>query len=154
MGIEIERKYLIDKQKWQPAVAGVNIRQGYIVADEDRTIRVRVKGNKGYLTIKGATEGISRLEMEYEIPLADAAKLLDTMCQKPLVEKIRYVEPHLGHTWEIDVFYGDNDGLVVAEVELTSVDEPVELPEWITREVSNDKRYYNACLSKHPFKKW
>ena len=154
MGIEIERKYLINKDKWQPKDEGVSIRQGYLCTYKERTVRVRTKGKKAYLTIKGENKGISRMEMEYEIRLADAATLLDTMCQKPLIEKIRYVEPHLGHTWEIDVFYGDNDGLVVAEVELASVDEPVELPEWITREVSDDKRYYNACLSKNPFKNW
>jgi len=154
MGVEIERKFLIDKNIWQPGVPGVNIRQGYIVADEERTVRVRTKGQKGYLTIKGVTDGISRLEMEYEIPYQDAEKLLDEVCLKPLIEKTRYVEEHLGYIWEIDVFYGDNAGLIVAEVELSSIDEKIDLPDWITREVSDDKRYYNACLIKQPFKNW
>lgn len=154
MGMEIERKFLIDRSKWQPAGPGINIRQGYIMAEADRTVRVRTKGEKGYLTIKGATQGISRLEMDYEIPYKDAEKLLDEVCLTPLIEKTRYVEEHLGHTWEIDVFYGDNAGLIVAEIELSSVDETIDLPDWITREVSDDKRYYNACLIKHPFKNW
>ncbi len=140
MGVEIERKFLIDKNIWQPGVPGVNIRQGYIVADEERTVRVRTKGQKGYLTIKGVTDGISRLEMEYEIPYQDAEKLLNEVCLTPLIE--------------IDVFYGDNAGLIVAEVELSSIDEKIDLPDWITREVSDDKRYYNACLIKQPFKNW
>ena len=154
MGIEIERKFLVDKSSWQPSTEGMDIRQGYIVSNPSQTVRVRTKGKKGFLTIKGATNGIERLEMEYEIPLSDANTLLDSLCQKPLIEKKRYVEPHCGHIWEIDVFYGDNEGLVVAEVELAIADEEVKLPIWIDREVSDDRRYYNACLIKHPYKEW
>jgi len=154
MGIEIERKYLINEDKWQPKNEGVQIRQGYLCTDKERTVRVRTKGNKGYLTIKGENHGISRVEMEYEIPFGDATKLLDDLCHKPLIEKTRHIEEHLGHTWEIDVFFGDNEGLIVAEVELASADEEVKLPQWITKEVSDDKRYYNSCLSIKPYKTW
>ncbi|WP_297568858.1 CYTH domain-containing protein [uncultured Anaerovibrio sp.] len=154
MGVEIERKFLIDKKRWQPGASGLDIRQGYLVTEAHRTVRVRTKGNKGFLTIKGATSGISRMELEYEIPLSDAELLLDNLCLKPLIEKKRYIEQYGNHVWEIDVFYGDNEGLVVAEVELSSADEQFALPEWIGKEVSGDKRYYNACLVKHPYKEW
>lgn len=154
MGIEIERKYLINKDKWQPKDEGVSIRQGYLCTDKERTVRVRTKGKKAYLTIKGENEGISRMEMEYEIPFEDATKLLDNLCHKPLIEKTRHIEEHLGHTWEIDVFFGDNEGLIVAEVELSSPTEEVKLPDWIYKEVSDDKRYYNSSLCLKPYTTW
>lgn len=154
MGIEIERKFLIDMDKWQPLDKGIEIRQGYLSTDKERTVRVRTKGDRAYLTVKGVTHDIARLELEYEIPLADANQLLDELCHKPLIEKRRYVEKHLGHLWEIDVFFGDNEGLVVAEVELKSEDEALELPEWIAQEVSGDSRYYNSNLSRRPYNKW
>lgn len=154
MGIEIERKYLINEDKWQPRDDGISIRQGYLCTDKERTVRVRTKGKKGYLTIKGENQGISRMEMEYEIPFEDATKLLNNLCHKPLIEKTRHIEEHLGHTWEIDVFFGDNEGLIVAEVELSSIKEEVKLPDWIDREVSDDKRYYNSSLCLKPYKTW
>ncbi|ORT99724.1 hypothetical protein D081_1608 [Anaerovibrio sp. JC8] len=154
MAVEIERKFLINEAKWQPVDEGVNIRQGYLCTDKERTVRVRTKGNKGYLTIKGQTEGLSRLELEYEIPLEEATQLLDNLCHRPLIEKTRHIEEHLGHIWEIDVFFGDNEGLIVAEVELSSEEEEIDLPDWIVEEVSHDKRYYNSCLSQKPYTTW
>ncbi|MCR5175937.1 MAG: CYTH domain-containing protein [Anaerovibrio sp.] len=154
MGVEIERKFLVDRNKWVPANKGLSIRQGYISDDKDRIVRIRTRGDRGYITIKGANEGLSRLEMEYEIPHIDAANLLDKLCLKPLIEKKRYIEEYQGHIWEIDVFFGDNEGLIVAEVELSAPDEKVELPPWIIREVSDDSRYYNSNLIKNPYTRW
>lgn len=145
---EIERKFLVN-ERIHDALAGLEpktIRQGYILDAEDgRTVRVRTKGQKGFLTIKGASEGISRSEFEYEIPLADAVSLLDGFC--PLVlEKERFAVTAGGKTWDVDVFHGKLEGLIVAEIELESEDESFELPEWIGKEVSDDVRYYNVQL--------
>jgi adenylate cyclase len=153
VGQEIERKFLVDVARWRPADAGVAFRQGYLNSQPERTVRVRLEGDAGKLTIKGATSGVSRLELEYAIPRADAEQLL-ALCERPLIEKVRHTEEHAGKTWEIDVFGGENEGLVVAELELASEDEPFEQPPWAIREVSHDPRYYNASLVRAPYKTW
>ncbi len=153
MGQEIERKFLVRSDTWREGAEGTLYRQGYLAKDAERTVRVRIAGTAAYLTIKGRTTGTSRAEYEYEIPLKDAEELLD-MCEGPLVEKTRHKIPHAGHTWEVDVFHGDNEGLIMAEVEIDREDAEVELPEWAGQEVSDDARYYNSSLSRKPFKTW
>ena len=154
MALEIERKYLIDLEKIGTLENGVRIKQGYLSTNKDAVVRVRVKNDKAYLTIKGSNSGIARLEFEYEIPLNEANEMLEKLCQKPVIDKTRYLIKHDIHTWEVDIFYGDNDGLVVAEVELSSEDEFINLPTWIKEEVTTDARYYNSNLMKLPFKDW
>ncbi|WP_316430898.1 CYTH domain-containing protein [Leptolyngbya sp. NK1-12] len=154
MATEIERKFLVQGQEWRQLATGVVYRQGYLAASPECTVRVRVAGDQGYLTIKGATQGISRAEYEYAIPLKDATELLNTLCQQPLIEKIRYRIPWQGLLWEIDEFGGENQGLIIAEVELTNADQQPDLPAWIGEEVSHDPRYFNANLAKHPFSRW
>ncbi|MCU0566099.1 MAG: CYTH domain-containing protein [Oculatellaceae cyanobacterium Prado106] len=154
MGTEIERKFLVKGDAWRTLGTPTAFRQGYIVAQAERTVRVRIAGEKGYLTLKGISEGISRLEFEYEIPLADAAELLDTLCDRPLIEKVRYRIAIDSLVWEVDEFSGDNQGLILAEVELTEPDQPVVLPPWIGEEVSGDRRYFNSYLVQHPFREW
>jgi len=154
MAIEIERKFLVRNADWRLGAIGTNYRQGYLSIDPERTVRVRIAGDKGFLTIKGKTEGMSRSEFEYPIPLAEAAQLLDTLCLHPLIEKVRYCVNYAGHLWEIDEFSGDNEGLILAEVELETSDEQVELPPWAGEEVTSDTRYYNACLSQNPYRDW
>lgn len=127
---------------------------GYLPAEAGCTVRVRLAGETGYLTVKGKTEGLARLEFEYPIPSADAGELLDLLCLKPLIEKKRYRIEHAGHVWEVDEFFEDNAGLVTAEVELDDPEEPVELPPWVGREVSDDYRYRNANLARNPYKNW
>lgn len=151
---EIERKFLIKRELWQPQNQGQEIRQGYLSLDPERTVRVRTKGAKGYLTIKGKNQGISRTELEYEIPYEEACQMLEELCLRPLVEKTRYLEQHGQQLWEIDIFAGDNEGLAVAEAELPSEDTALALPNWIDREVSGETRYYNSSLIKLPYKKW
>ena len=154
MAKEIERKFLIKRELWQPQNHGLEIRQGYLSLDPERTVRVRTKGAKGYLTIKGKNQGISRTELEYEIPYEEACQMLEELCLRPLVEKTRYLEQHGQQLWEIDIFAGDNEGLAVAEAELPSEDTVLALPIWIDREVSGEARYYNSSLIKLPYKKW
>ena len=154
MALEIERKYLIDLEKIGTLENGIRIKQGYLSTDKNAVVRVRVKNDKAYLTIKGANNGISRLEFEYEIPFDEANEMLDNLCKKPLIDKTRYIIKHDIHIWEIDVFYGDNEGLVVAEVELKDENEKINLPSWIKEEVTSDNRYFNSNLMKHPYKDW
>lgn len=151
--LEIERKFLVDTDKWMPQSEGEKITQGYLSTDKKRVVRVRTKGEKAFLTIKGETEGITRPEFEYEIPVRDALQML-TLCKEFVIEKRRYTEVFSDKTWEIDVFENLNEGLVIAEVELDDENENVELPGWITQEVSLDKRYFNAFLSQSPYTKW
>lgn len=155
MGKEIERKYLIDSDKWNKIdkPAGSHFRQGYLVTDPNKTIRIRITDTTGILTIKGISQGASRLEYEYEIPLAEARELLDNFSVSELI-KIRYEIAYKGKTWEVDEFLGDNAGLFVAEIELETENEVVELPEWITTEVTEDQKYYNSNLTLNPFKNW
>jgi CYTH domain-containing protein len=154
MGIEIERKFLVDPRGTWRSAAVTRFRQGYLSMDKERTVRVRAAGDQGYLTIKGTTRGATRREYEYPIPLADAEQLLDELCEKPLIEKDRYKLDHQGLTWEVDEFFGDNQGLIVAEVELSSEDQVFARPDWLREEVTTDPRYYNANLIKHPFSHW
>ena len=154
MAKEIERKFLIKSGAWQPQVDGTKIRQGYLSSLKERVVRVRTKGAKAFITIKGITKGITRSEFEYEIPVEDADLLLTNLCEQPLVEKTRYNEEHNGHVWEIDMFFGANKGLVVAEVELTEENEKLEIPVWVGEEVSSDPRYFNSNLIQNPYCKW
>ena len=154
MGTEIERKYLVDIGAWQPQGAGTHFRQGYLSTQQQSVVRVRIEGDVAKLTIKGASKGLARTEFEYPIPVDDAAAMLDHLCEQPLIDKHRHKEVHHGKTWEIDVFHGDNDGLVVAEIELGAEDESVTVPAWAVQEVSADPRYFNSNLARHPYKSW
>lgn len=152
MAAEIERKFLV-KEGWQPQTEGVRIAQGYLSSVPERTVRVRIKGEKGFLTVKGRNEGTRRAEFEYEIPLLDAEAML-ALCEQPLIEKRRFLESYGGFTWEVDVFTGANEGLVVAEIELPTEDAAFIKPHWIGAEVSGDVRYYNSSLIHHPYREW
>lgn len=154
MGIEIERKFLLASDAWRGLGQPTPMRQGYLAADPVRTVRVRIEGERAVLTIKSKSEGASRGEWEYEIPVPDAAELLDRLCERPLVEKTRHRIEYAGHTWEVDEFAGENAGLVVAEIELGSEDETFDQPEWIGREVTGDARYYNSSLIRLPYSRW
>ncbi|EMI42079.1 CYTH domain-containing protein [Rhodopirellula sp. SWK7] len=153
MGIEIERKFLVIDQGYRSEDSTL-LRQGYLSTVKERTVRVRVAGEKAFLTIKGITEGSKRSEYEYEIPVADAAEMLDELCEPPLIEKRRYRTVHEGMVWEIDEFFGDNEGLTLAEIELDEEGQTFERPSWLGEEVTDDRRYYNANLVSHPFSKW
>lgn len=154
MGVEIERKFLLANEGWRGQGHPTLMRQGYLVADPVRTVRVRIEGERAVITIKGKTTGASRGEWEYEIPVPDATELLDGLCEQPQVEKIRHRIDHAGHTWEVDEFLGLNAGLVVAEIELAAEDEAFEKPDWIGAEVTGDKRYYNSSLIRMPYSQW
>jgi len=155
MAEEIERKFLVNDDSWREQVFRQSkMSQGYLNDTQQSSVRVRVAGDQGYLNIKSATLGVYRKEYEYAIPVEDANEILNELAQKPLIEKTRYYVKYAEHVWEVDVFEGDNAGLVVAEVELGSEDEPFERPPWIGEEVSGDPRYYNVCLAKHPYKSW
>ncbi len=155
MGVEIERKFLVLDDSWrETAPAGIRYRQGYLGTDPDRSVRVRVSGDRAWLGIKSATVALTRREYEYEIPASDAHAILEELCRKPLIEKTRFVVEHHGHAWEVDVFEGDNVGLIVAEIELKAEDEAFALPAWAGEEVSGDVRYYNQRLSEHPYSRW
>jgi len=154
MGTEIERKFLVTGQGWRADAVGVPYRQGYLSAAKGRTVRVRVADQQAYLTIKGARQGLSRAEFEYEIPVADANYMLDVLCLQPLIEKTRWTLEYAGHIWEVDEFAGANAPLVVAEVELEREDQNVSLPEWVGEEVSTDYRYTNAYLAQNPYAFW
>lgn len=155
MATEIERKFLLKDDSWKKfSDEGMEYSQGYIVGSQHASVRVRIQGDKAYINIKSATIDITRQEFEYEIPLDEASEILTSLCEKPLISKTRYHVPHEQHVWEIDVFKGDNEGLIVAEIELSKVNEHFAKPSWIGQEVSDDKRYYNVCLVSHPFKDW
>lgn len=155
MALEIERKYLVHHPQWQQLEkpAGELFRQGYLLADAAKTIRVRITPSTAFLTIKGLTTGISRPEYEYEIPQYEAAELLDNFAIAELA-KIHYRIKEGAHTWEVDEFLGDNAGLIVAEIELESEQEKFALPTWIAGEVTDEEKYYNANLTTHPYKNW
>jgi len=155
MATEIERKFLLLNQDWQEYTRSeLHIVQGYLATNEFSSTRIRIQNDKANINIKSATLGITRTEFEYSIPVGDARLMLEDLCIKPVIEKTRFTVEHMGHTWEIDVFSGDNEGLIVAEIELSSPDEAFEKPSWIGEEVSNDARYYNACLVNNPYKNW
>ncbi|MEW6024333.1 MAG: CYTH domain-containing protein [Pseudomonadota bacterium] len=154
MGVEIERKFLVEGDAWRTLGKSTLLRQGYLSTDATRTVRVRIDGERAFLTIKGKSVGASRGEWEYPIPVPEAAELLDTLCQQPLVEKVRHRIASGPHTWEVDEFLGANAGLVVAEIELALEDEAFEQPDWIGREVTGDARYFNSRLISHPYSEW
>ena len=154
MAKEIERKFLVDGESWRALADGVAYRQGYLSTVKERTVRVRTIGDNGYLTIKGITVGATRSEFEYPIPAGDANQMLDELCEKPIIEKNRYKIPLGEVTWEVDEFFGVNDGLIVAEVELQSEDQSFEKPDWIGEEVTGDPRYFNANLIANPYTTW
>lgn len=151
---EIERKFLVSNESWRQAATGVAYRQGYLCAGRSRTVRVRIAGEHGYLTIKGATVGATRREYEYEIPFTEALAMLDELCPQPQIEKIRYAVAYGGFVWEVDEFLGPNLGLIVAEIELEHEDQPFAKPDWVGREVTGDPRYYNSALCKTPYSLW
>ena len=153
MGMEIERKFLVKNDDWRLLGTKVHYAQGYLIADGDRTVRVRIAGESCYITIKGRVEGISRKEFEYQIPADEALELLQ-LCPLPAIEKYRTKILFEGKIWEIDEFEGDNQGLILAEIELESEDESFSVPPWIGEEVTGDLRYYNSVLSRNPFKNW
>lgn len=155
MGVEIERKFLVDPKKWEAfeKPAGKPYRQGYLVNEKDKTVRIRTAGNQAFITIKGATAGFTRKEFEYEIPLEDAKELLQSFDLKR-IEKTRYRIPLGDKIWEIDVFSGENGGLIVAEIELKNETDEFEKPDFLLAEVTDDARYYNSNLILHPYKSW
>jgi len=153
MGTEIERKFRMASDDWQSRGAGERFQQGYLSIDPERTVRIRLAGERAWLTIKGHNIGASRPEFEYDIPPPEARQLL-ALCIPPLIDKTRYRIPYGSHTWEVDVFHGDNAGLVIAEVELSAEDEVVALPDWIGEEVTGDPAYYNSNLIRHPYRTW
>lgn len=155
MGTEIEHKFLVASDSWRGQVrSSTRIVQGYLAHTDTATIRVRIRGEAAYLTLKGPSSGIARSEYEYEIPVADAEGLLAEMAQGPVVDKVRHLIDVGGFTWELDVFAGDNAGLVMAEVEVPSADTEFPLPDWAGAEVSDDSRYYNVNLAQNPYRNW
>jgi adenylate cyclase len=152
---EIERKFLVISDGWRAGAApGALYRQGYLTTGTTVTVRVRVAGDRGYLTLKGLHAGLSRAEFEYKIPLADAQQMLTHLCSAPPVEKVRYRVEHAGLIWEVDEFTGTNAPLVLAEVELENETQPVTLPDWVGQEVSTDVHYTNAYLAQRPYSTW
>ncbi len=158
MGQEIERKFLVRGEGWRGLASGIPYCQGYIKTVQGdrphRSVRIRIAGSQGYLTIKGPIQGITRSEFEYPIPVAEAREMLESLCDRPLIEKIRYKIPFQGLTWELDEFLGENQGLLIAEVELLSESQDIVLPDWVGEEVTGDRRYYNSALANHPFSAW
>ncbi|RKS99297.1 CYTH domain-containing protein [Flavobacterium sp. 123] len=154
--IEIERKFLVTSNAFKTDAFSQNkIAQGYLSSVPERTVRVRIKGDKGFITVKGISSdsGMSRFEWEKEIPIDEAENLLK-LCEKGIIDKIRFNVKIGNHTFEVDEFHGENEGLIIAEIELNSENEVFERPNWLGEEVTNDKRYYNSYLSNHPFKNW
>jgi len=154
MGTEIERKFLVRDNTFRSLAQGTRYRQGYLSSTKERVVRVRTIDDKGFLTIKGITTGATRAEYEYEIPVKEAEAMLDGLCEKPLIEKDRYKIAHKGLIWEVDEFFGENQELILAEVELESEDQPYNKPEWITDEVTGDPKYFNSNLIQNPYKNW
>ncbi len=157
MGTEIERKFLVHGEPWKALkLEGMHFVQGYLSTDRERTVRVRAAGTKAFITIKAPLQGhnFARSEYEYEIPLDEAKIILNSLAKRPLIEKIRYHIPHAGMTWDVDVFLGENAGLVLAEVELESEEQYFEKPMWVGEEVTNDVRYINSSLSANPYLTW
>jgi CYTH domain-containing protein len=154
MAKEIERKFLVVGDDWRRLAEGTMYRQGYLNSVKERTVRIRTVGDRAFLTVKGITVGSTRVEYEYEIPVADCNAMLDGLAEQPIIEKKRYRIPFGGLTWEIDEFFGENLGLIVAEVELTSEDQRFDKPAWIGEEVGHDPRYFNSNLIAHPYSKW
>ena len=155
MGLEVERKFLVADESWRAEVtSATHIVQGYVAQTDTATVRVRVTGDRAFLTIKGASVGIARSEFEYEVPVADALAMLEELAQGPVIDKVRHLVPVGAHTWEVDVFAGDNAPLVMAEVELADADEAFVRPDWAGVDVSDDPRYFNVNLARSPYSTW
>lgn len=154
MAKEIERKFLVVGSAWRTLAQGTRYRQGYLNSDKARTVRIRTVGDQAFLTIKGPTIGVTRTEFEYPIPYDDCVTMLNDLAEQPVIDKIRYKIPVDGLIWEVDEFFGANEGLIVAEVELTSEDQAFEKPDWVGEEISGDVRYYNSSLIKAPYTTW
>lgn len=155
MAKEIEKKYLLKNDLWRTQIQrSRQFVQGYLVGSDKASVRVRIEGDQAFINIKSATLGIFREEYEYPVPVTDANEMLTKLCEKPLISKIRHEVLFDGKLWEIDEFQLENDGLIVAEIELDAIDEEVSLPEWAGDEVSQDKRYYNVCLVNNPYSNW
>lgn len=155
MGREIERKFLVADTDWGSlARRSIRMRQGYLSEGMSSSVRVRIENEQAFINIKGSQDGIHRHEFQYQIPLSDARELLDDVALRPLIEKTRYEIPYGDHLWEVDVFDGENAGLVVAEIELNHADEVFQRPPWLGREVSHDRRYYNVSLREKPYSHW
>lgn len=154
MGLEIERKFLIKNDNWKSYIKEeVQIKQGYLNSEKERTVRVRIYNDKGVITVKGKNNNLTRKEFEYTIPLDDALQMLQ-LAEKPIIEKTRYIIYNNKNTWEIDVFDGINKGLIIAEIELESEFQEIDIPDWIGKEVSTDPKYYNASLISNPYNNW
>jgi len=154
MGKEIERKFLVHGDDWRALAKGLLCRQGYLSSAMERVVRIRTIGEKAFLTVKGPTVGSSRSEYEYEIPFADCTAMLETLAERPIIEKKRYQIPFAGLTWEIDEFFGVNAGLIVAEVELEDEQQIFQKPDWVGKEVTGDSRYFNSNLIRYPYSRW
>lgn len=154
MALEIEHKFLVDVAKIPVATKTIKMVQGYVPSDPLIAVRVRIEGDVAKLAVKAKKSELTRFEYEYEIPMADAVEMLENVCQKPFIEKVRHIIEHKGHTWEVDFFERENIGLVLAEIEVKSEEEVFELPDWVTREVTDKKEYRNNYLGKHPYKDW
>lgn len=154
MATEIERKFIVDPEKWHPDNAGIPVVQGYLPVSGKTAVRVRISGPRAFLSIKGENRGPVRSEFEYPIPLSDARQMLIELCVQPFIEKTRHYVPHAGATWEVDVFSGENAGLIIAEIELVSEDQEITPPPWVKEEVTHDPRYYNANLVTNPYSRW
>jgi len=154
MAVEIERKFLLKNTGWKKAHPGVRYRQGYLAGRQGVTVRVRVAGACAFLTVKGPTRGIGRLEFEYQIPVEDGEEMLVKLCSENRIEKTRYKIDFAERTWEVDIFHGLNQGLMLAEIELEYEDQPFAKPPWLGREVTGDHRYFNAFLAQQPFTTW
>ncbi|SFU78278.1 CYTH domain-containing protein [Pseudoduganella namucuonensis] len=154
MGVEIERKFLVVNDDWMRLGEPVLLRQGYLSSHAQRVVRVRIEGDGAVMTIKGKNVGASRGEWEYPIPMADAQEFLGKLCEQPIIEKYRRRIPYAGFVWEVDEFLGVNAGLVVAEIELPSEDQPFDKPDWVGEEVTADVRYLNSNLIKQPYSTW
>jgi CYTH domain-containing protein len=153
MALEIERKFKVKEGAWRIA-EGKKYRQGYLSTVKERTVRVRTIDANGYLTVKGVPQRAVRAEYEYEIPVSEAEAMLNDLCEKPLIEKMRYKIEFQGHVWEVDEFFGENQGLIIAEVELESEDQKFTKPEWVGEEVTDDPKYFNANLIHYPYSRW
>lgn len=154
MGKEIEKKYLVTDDSYKRLAQPKLYRQGYLSSSPDRVVRVRIVDDKAFITIKGPASGATRDEYEYEIPREDAQEMLNNLCEKPIIEKHRYIIDYSGRKWEVDEFHGENEGLVITEIELEDINQEYEMPLWVGEEVTADQRYANSNLIKNPFSKW
>jgi CYTH domain-containing protein len=154
MAVEIERRFLVKSDAWRAGSEVADIRQGYIFASAEKSVRVRTFGDTGFLTVKGRHSRSGTSEFEYEIPLQDALELLELVCEQPIIQKRRHTRTEHGRVWEIDVYSGANSGLITAEVELEHADQRITLPDWVGEEVTDDPKYLNTNLYKHPYHSW